>query len=158
MRRRMTLRSILLRPGDTAELAWLLASEALPTDDLNDQDRSFFRLEDEDGLVGFAGWEGEGRDRLLRSLVLAPARRRQGLGRATLAEVERQALTAEVARLHLLTTTAAPFFRAHGYRDADRADAPPSIRSSREFSSLCPATATYLVKRLSDGKRPAEPG
>ena len=49
--------------------------------------------------------------------------------------------------LHLPTTTAAPFFRALGYADADRAEA-PSAATSREFTSLCPASATYLVKEL----------
>jgi len=55
---------------------------------------------------------------------------------------------AGAARLHLLTTTAAAFFRSAGYQDADRGDAPPSIRASREFSSLCPASASYMVKDL----------
>ncbi len=48
----------------------------------------------------------------------------------------------------MLTTTAAPFFRAYGYADADRATAPPSIAGSREFTALCPASAVYLVKVL----------
>jgi len=51
-------------------------------------------------------------------------------------------------RLHLLTDTAAPFFRVNGYAEADRAAAPPAVAASREFTALCPASATFLVKAL----------
>ena len=53
-----------------------------------------------------------------------------------------------VERLHLLTNTAAPFFRANGYAEADCIAAPPMIAASREFTTLCPASATYFVKAL----------
>lgn len=53
-----------------------------------------------------------------------------------------------VGRLHLLTTTAADFFKANGYAAAHRSAAPVSITASREFISLCPASAAYLVKTL----------
>jgi hypothetical protein len=35
-----------------------------------------------------------------------------------------------------------------GYVAADRPSAPSTIAGSREFSSLCPASAAYLVKAL----------
>jgi len=101
-----------------------------------------------DSLVGYGGLEGEGADRLLRSIVILVDRRRHGLGRALVTTLERQAHTLRVRRLHLLTTTAAPFFRTLGYADADRGAAPPPIAGSREFTALCPASAAYLSKAL----------
>ena len=62
--------------------------------------------------------------------------------------LEARARELGVARLHLLTNTAKSFFAANGYAAADRATAPPSITSSREFTALCPASAAYLVKAL----------
>jgi amino-acid N-acetyltransferase len=131
-------------------LVGTLAAAGLPFEDVFEQDRTFFRVEDDAGLIGFGGWEGVGSDRLLRSLVVAPPRRGKGLGRTAVALIEAEARSAGTERLHLLTTTAAPFFRALGYRDAERAGAPGTIRGSREFSSLCPASAAYLVKPLLD--------
>ena len=62
--------------------------------------------------------------------------------------LEGEARRTGVDRLHLLTNTAAPFFRTNGYRSADRSSAPVTIAASREFTALCPALATYLVKAL----------
>ncbi len=136
-----------LEPAELAGLAWFLDATSLPSADLADPGRLFFRFE-ADSLVGYGGLEGEGADRLLRSIVVLADRRGHGLGRALVATLEQQARDLGVERLHLLTTTAAPFFRALGYADADRGAAPPAIAASREFTALCPASAAYLVKAL----------
>lgn len=127
-----------------------LALEAaeLPTDDLDEPGRAFFELSDDRGPIGFAGMEGSGADRLLRSLVVLPSRRRHGNGSLLVAHVEAFARQIGVDRLHLLTTSAADFFRARGYRLADRSDAPGKIASTAQFSALCPSSATYLMKDL----------
>ena len=119
----------------------------LPTDDLDDPGRLFFRLSDRDGPIGYVGLEGEGPDRLLRSLVVMRSSRGQGHGRDLVRRLEQRCGDA-VERLHLLTTGAGPFFRSLGYIDGDRGKAPPAIGSTAQFASLCPATATYLVKDL----------
>lgn len=137
-------------PLDAASLgglAALLTAAGLPVSDLAEPGRAFFRFDDE-ALAGFGGMEGDGPDRLLRSLVVAADRRGAGLGRAMLAALEEHARGLSVARLHLLTNTAAPFFAANGYVAADRARVPALIAASREFTALCPASAAYLVKAL----------
>lgn len=136
-----------LEPAELAELAWFLDAANLPSADLADPDRMFFRFE-ADSLVGYGGLEGEGTDRLLRSIVVLADRRGHGIGQALVATLERQASDLGVERLHLLTTTAAPFFRTLGYADADRGAAPPTVAASREFTALCSASAAYLVKAL----------
>jgi hypothetical protein len=40
------------------------------------------------------------------------------------------------------------YFEHRGYRRIDRAQAPPSIQSTREFASLCPASSVFMIKRL----------
>ncbi len=136
-----------LEPAELAGLAWFLEAANLPSADLADPGRLFFRFET-NSLVGYGGLEGVGADRLLRSIVILADRRGHGLGRALVATLEQQARDLGVRRLHLLTTTAAPFFRALGYADADRGAAPPAVAASREFTALCPASAAYLVKAL----------
>jgi N-acetylglutamate synthase-like GNAT family acetyltransferase len=137
-----------LGPGEVDELTAALSAAKLPIADLGEPGRAFFRFHDGTGSVGFGGFEGEGAERLLRSFVVAPDRRGSGLGRAMLTLLEREACKLGVNRLHLLTDTAAGFFRANGYSNADRGSAPPAIAGSREFTSLCPASAAYLVKAL----------
>ncbi|MBA4001534.1 arsenic resistance N-acetyltransferase ArsN2 [Brevundimonas sp.] len=134
--------------GEDAGLIAALTAEHLPTEDLNQPGRRFHRFIDEQGLVGFGGLEGHGPDRLIRSIVTAPGRRGQGLGRVLLAALEAAARQDGVERLHLLTTTAAPFFIRNGYQAADRDTAPNAIAASREFASLCPASAAYLIKAV----------
>lgn len=119
----------------------------LPSGDLDEPGRMFFRLSDQEGPIGYVGLEGEGSDRLLRSLVVMRSRRGQGHGRELVRRLER-VCDGAVDRLHLLTTGAAPLFRGLGYVDGDRTKAPPAIASTAQFISLCPASATYLVKDL----------
>lgn len=137
-----------LNSDNLGELRDALTASGLPVADLAEPGRTFFRFDDDAGLVGYAGVEGQGADRLLRSLLVATDRRGGGLGRAMLAVLEARARELGVARLHLLTNTAAPFFAANGYAAVDRARAPAPIAASREFATLCPATAAYLVKAL----------
>ena len=132
-----------------ADDALRLALEAaqLPTDDLGGRNQMFFSLSDDDGLIGFVGLEGDGADRLLRSLVVLPTRRGQGYGRMLVERLERVA-DGTVERLHLLTNGSAEFFRGLGYVDADRDAAPAFIAATAQFTSLCGPRATYLVKDL----------
>ncbi|SEN82735.1 amino-acid N-acetyltransferase [Sphingomonas gellani] len=141
---------LIITPLESSELAGLaqfLNTADLPNSDLAEPDRMFFRF-DADSLVGYGGLEGQGTDRLLRSIVILGDHRGHGLGRALVATLEQQAHDLGVRRLHLLTTTAAPFFRALGYIDADRDAAPLAVAASREFTSLCPASAPYLAKAI----------
>lgn len=124
-----------------------LKAAQLPTEDLLEPGRMFFGFSDDNGPIGYVGLERDGPDRLLRSLVILPSRQGQGHGVALLKQLETWA-SGRVERLHLLTTTAAAFFAANGYRTADRSTAPATITSSVEFTSLCPASATYMTKTL----------
>ncbi|MBT2339091.1 MULTISPECIES: arsenic resistance N-acetyltransferase ArsN2 [Pseudomonas] len=120
----------------------------LPVDDLSHSGRRFLRFSQAGNLVAFVGIEGEGADRLLRSLVVLEDQRGRGTGAAVLAALESLAKSEGVERLHLLTDSAARFFTAQGYQERDRSLAPASISATAQFRSLCPASATYLSKDL----------
>ncbi|WP_371280969.1 arsenic resistance N-acetyltransferase ArsN2 [Dokdonella sp.] len=120
----------------------------MPAEDLVDAPAIFFRFHAESETLGFAGLEGQGRDLLLRSMWVAPAERNRGMGACVLGQVERLAHDRGCDRLHLLTTTAERFFRRHGYVPLAREQAPAGIAESREFQSLCPASAVYMSKTL----------
>ena len=69
-------------PEDLPRLAKLLDAERLPSGDLGEPGVRLFAFRDGGAVVGFAGLEVYGKDALLRSVVVDPARRRAGLGRA----------------------------------------------------------------------------
>lgn len=137
-----------LAPDALHDMVGDLARAGLPVDDIHSSDAQFYRASRGDQLIGFVGLEGGGPDRLLRSLVVVPEHRGAGAGADILGALETKAADDGTSTLHLLTTTAERFFLAHGYRSAERDAAPASISSTTEFSSLCPASAVYLTKRL----------
>jgi amino-acid N-acetyltransferase len=127
----------------------LLKSAALPGSDLTDEHmEDFFYAGPATDPIGIVGVEFCDSDALLRSLVVVPAHRGQGLGQRLVEYAERHARERNVSSVYLLTTTAESFFRSLGYSVTPRDGAPPAIRSTPEFAGLCPANSTFLSKRL----------
>lgn len=127
----------------------LLTSCSLPIQDLTDRHfEHFFGCGDErnpDGVVGLEVLESVG---LLRSLAVAKVSRGSGCGKRLIQEAELYAVSQGVKELYLLTSTARSLFESVGYTAASRDTAPPAIRATAEFSSICPASATLMHKRI----------
>lgn len=132
---------------DEPAIRALLSAARLPVDDLTGGHLLNFVTAKLDGrLVGCAGIEVHGKTGLLRSVAVASALQGRGIGARLVEEAEDLAAQLGLTGLHLLTTTAAAFFRRHGYRRMARTDAPPAIRRSREFAALCPDSAVLMRK------------
>lgn len=120
-----------------------LEAEGLLVEDLEGPDRRYFSAVDEKGRpVGYSGLEHCGETNLLlRSVVVLPSFRSQGLGRKlvelTLAEVHPSAV-------YLVTTSAADFFESIGFARISRDATPQAILSTRQLCGLCPASATVM--------------
>lgn len=108
----------------------------------------FLVLRAGDDLVGCVGLERAGDAGLLRSLAVTPESWGVGLGDVLLRAIEAKAVAAGIQRLFLLTTSAPNFFAARGYLPVTRSDAPDTIRSTTEFASICPASATCMARAL----------
>jgi amino-acid N-acetyltransferase len=145
----ITMRMTALSAETLGSLRDALVLARLPVDDLDRAGRLFFKFSQQGCDVAFGGIEGEGTDRLLRSLVVLEGQGGRGVGAAAVAALETFAKSDGVERLHLLTDTAATFFAGLGYQPLDRALAPASISATAQFRALCPASAVYLSKRLS---------
>ncbi|MNT57055.1 acetyltransferase [compost metagenome] len=141
----MTFNAVAL-PEPTPDLIAELEAASLPTDDLHEPGRRFYRFEDAAGLIGFGGLEQIGPNALIRSIVVIDARRGGGAGAAILSWLEKEAVEQKAAGLYLLTTSATTFFEQHGYSVVPRSSAPPAIAASRQFSGLCPASAAFMFK------------
>ncbi|HEY1071310.1 arsenic resistance N-acetyltransferase ArsN2 [Brevundimonas sp.] len=132
----------------TPDLIASLEAAGLPTDDLHEPGRRFYRFEDDAGLIGYGGLEQVGPDVLIRSMVVIDSRRGEGHGSATLSWLETEAAEQNASGLYLLTTSATAFFQRHGYTALPRSAAPTAMAASRQFSALCPASAAFMFKEL----------
>jgi amino-acid N-acetyltransferase len=136
------------RPALTVVRA-LLECAQLPADDLRDGHMAhFFFIGSPSEPEGVVGVELCGQHALLRSLVVVSGRRTSGLGTRLVEHAEAHARAEGAHDIYLLTTTAEAFFRRRGYRTAQRVDAPPEIRRTREFADICPASSAFLTKTL----------
>jgi len=128
----------------------LLQAADLPIDDLDSLAAdSFLVAVDDDEILGLIGLEIVDRIGLLRSLVVAPAARKLGLGGKLVGALEAAAETAGLDSLWLLTTDADEFFRRRGYLKVSRDTAPTGVQNTTEFADLCPQDAHLMVKKLS---------
>ena len=147
------------RPDDWPAVEALLRACALPVDGAAEHLADFVVADEGSRLVAVAGLEARGADGLLRSVAVSSEVRSAGLGRAMVDAVEAMARSRGLKRLHLLTTTAAPYFARRGFRARQRAAAPESLQVSAEFRGACPASATFMTLSLLSAARlrPATP-
>lgn len=144
------------RPADLDGIRALLDRCDLPSGDLTPAHLSPFWVMPGSGDApdGCVGLEPTADGTLLRSLAVRPGRRGEGLGRRLLHAAEAWGRREETGPLYLLTTTAADYFRRHGYEAVARAALPASIRQTEEAARLCPDSATCMRKALT-GPDPA---
>jgi N-acetylglutamate synthase-like GNAT family acetyltransferase len=130
-------------PGADAGLKQALSDSNLPTDDVEEPGRVFFRAVGADGdTVGYSGIEQCGEDVLLRSLVVLPEHRGRTFG--GLLTEETLSAAGYYSSAFLATTTAAAFFEQLGFKAVDRTDVPTAVLSTRQLSGICPASATIM--------------
>lgn len=128
----------------------LLNLNALPSTDLDSaQWRHLVGVTDQGHLVGAAGLEQCGDCLLLRSVVVAPDHRGHGIGERLVQWLHDAARRDAADSIWLLTNDAQRYFgQRFGYQAADRGRVPADIRSSTQFSALCPDSATLMCARI----------
>ena len=130
----------------------LLIANNLPVSDL-DESKPLYVLVIDEQVAATAGLELFEKTALLRSVSVKKDMQGQGLGKTIAREMEEIAKKKGVDTFYLLTTTAKDFFEKNGYIVIDRNEVPDTIRSSSEFSSVCPSTATVMKKDLTAKKK-----
>lgn len=136
--------------GDWPQCLALLSAAGLPTDDLAEfPTDGFLVTTDTSGHVsGLIGREYFGEVALLRSLVVSAESRGQGKAVLLLDALTEMVRQEGVTQLWLLTIDADAWFTRHGFRVADRQEAPEPIAHTREFAELCPGDAVLMLKEL----------
>jgi amino-acid N-acetyltransferase len=136
------------RPADEAPVRALLQQAELPHEDFAGHLAHFLVARHAGRVIGAVGFELHGRDALLRSLVVAPDWRGDGLGGALVRRLEDEAQRRGVQHFYVLTTTAENFFAKRWFKKIAREHVPPAIAATPEFSRLCPASSICLVRTV----------
>lgn len=131
-------------PEDLDAVLALLAAASLPREGVAEHFAHFLVARTGGTVVGSVGMEPYGTSGLLRSLVVAPAHRGKGIGRALTDRVLMETRARGVARVFLLTETAADFFAGLGFARIHRAQADAAVQGSLEFSTVCCQTAVCM--------------
>ena len=137
--------------ADSSELEavrGLLRAADLPVDGLLEVPTSLFVARDGSRVVGAVALERHGEDGLLRSLVVDPSRRGDGIGSRLAGAAEEEASRQGMAGVYLLTETAREFFAGRGYDTVARDGAPEPVMASIEWTVACGETAVPMRKRL----------
>jgi amino-acid N-acetyltransferase len=148
--------TVTLRPatrGDETAVEALLTASGLPLEGVHDALPCFIVADDAGDIVGVAGIEAcgvAGEHALLRSVAVAPTWQKRGLGRALVTRTIAEAEARGAKALYLLTTTAEAYFPSFGFHVTARESVPEDVRSTAEFQGACPASATVMVRMISD--------
>ncbi|MDL2408814.1 arsenic resistance N-acetyltransferase ArsN2 [Rhizobium calliandrae] len=134
--------------ANAPQLREALADARLPTDDLTEDGRRFFRFSMGRTTVAFGGIELYEASALLRSFVVLPGHRDRGIGQAVMQKLLDKARDGGASAAYLLTDTAAPFFKACGFEEIERDAAPNAILATRQATSICPASAALMAMDL----------
>lgn len=156
----MTMTPIEIAPAradDVTAVLALLGAAGLPEDGVPQLVSTLLVARAGGEVAGSAAIEPYGRDALIRSVAVDPARRGEGLGRRLAEAAVALAGRLGIERLYLLTETAAPFFARLGFRPVARDDVPATVRAAPEFARLCPASAQAMMRDLRLTARRATP-
>ena len=148
------MRDVILRPAvddDLSAVERLLVASGLPLEGVKEALSTFVVAYSGDDLVGVAGLEVCCDNALLRSVAVAPEWRSRRLGRALVTRVVADAEARGIRALYLLTTTAEQYFPSFGFERIARDEVPDDVRTTAEFRSACPASATVMRRTLVTG-------
>jgi amino-acid N-acetyltransferase len=131
-------------PEDLNAVLSLLADAALPQEGVQEHFQRFLVARRDGRVIGSVGMERHGLSALLRSLAVAPEYRGQGLGRALVERLLREAREQGVKRIFLLTETAPEFFPKFGFRRIAREETDVAVQQSAEFRTACCQSAVCM--------------
>jgi N-acetylglutamate synthase-like GNAT family acetyltransferase len=133
--------------GDVGKIKHFLRVNGLPDLGVDEWVQNFLIIEDENGsCVGVAGLELYGQSGLLRSVVVARSFRNKGHGRTLVTTVLADAKSRGLKKIYLLTDDARGYFERLGFQVVDRRDVDDAVKTSLEFTTACPESATVMRK------------
>jgi amino-acid N-acetyltransferase len=135
-------------PADLPDVLSLLKRSNLPTAGVAEEFGQFLVAESGGTLVGVVGLELYGSSALLRSAAVDEGWRLSGVGRVLVERALDLARERGLEDVYLLTTSADQYFPRFGFVCVERDNVAAGVRSSLEFTSACPESATVMRKPI----------
>jgi amino-acid N-acetyltransferase len=126
----------------------LLLQEKLPVEDLPASLDNFLVAMVDEKIAGVIGIEFYQDCGLLRSMVVDKEYRNNHIASYLVNRLEEFARNSGITCIYLLTETAPQYFQNKGYNRMPRALVPDVIKTSSEFSHVCPASAVVMKKEI----------
>ncbi len=133
---------------DLTDIKKILKQSNLPTKDCDSHADNFIVVEQEGEIIAAGGLEIYGALGLVRSIVVIPEYRGKGISRKILTILEDRAYDRGVNTLYLLTETAEKYFKNLGFSVKKRSETPEAIVKTKQFSDLCPSSATIMHRDI----------
>ncbi|MEQ9310028.1 MAG: arsenic resistance N-acetyltransferase ArsN2 [Balneolaceae bacterium] len=130
--------------SDLNEIEDILRRNNLPIKDFSESEIVFYIVKDENEIIACAGIEKFENIALLRSVVIKEELRGAGLGSQFIDQILFKVKESNFIELYLLTENAEGFFSKKRFTSINREKAPECIKTSSEFSSICPSTAILM--------------
>jgi len=150
MLRKPFKRTLMRNAGETdyEQIKSLLQSVDLPIEDVPQNINNYLMLFKGSQLIGTVGLEIYGEKALLRSLAVATAQQGNGYGQKLCHSIIERARELNIMELYLLTENAEVFFASQGFKIISRDKVDRKVKSSVEFQSVCPESATCMFLRV----------
>jgi amino-acid N-acetyltransferase len=121
----------------------------LPHQDLNYQNQVLIIYTSGDGeIVGTGGLEIQDPFALMRSVSVVKDHRNKQIGKHITSDLVDNVKRSNLKALYLMTETATSFFQKLGFETVDRERVPSEIKSTSEFSHVCPVSAACMVLKF----------
>jgi amino-acid N-acetyltransferase len=127
----------------------LLKDSGLPYKDISlEKSLMFSYLDDHGNIIGSGGLEFYGPYALLRSVAVRKDLQGKAIGKRIVNDLFEKAKEKNARAIYLLTETANKYFSRLQFHDVDRNNVPQEIRSSSEFSNVCPTSSACMMKLI----------
>ena len=133
-----------LNASHLSDIETLLQECDLPFQDCKEQLDNFYGITSGNDLVAIGALQIKESIALLRSLAVLPENRGTGLAVKMTHHLLEVARTNGVQDIYLLTESAEHYFTRFGFQAVERKLVPDYVQSTRQFESLCPASAQAM--------------
>lgn len=141
------MQELVFKKAESSDLDFIksiLNSYELPYEDLETSKVELFLSYKNSAFVGIIGLEIFEDVGLLRSMTIDENFRNKGYGKKVCQKLLDYSVNIGIKELYLLTCTAKDFFKKIGFEIISRDAVPDSIKSTTEFSELCPCSAICM--------------
>ncbi len=135
---------IRLNASHLSDIETLLQKCELPFEDCKEQLDNFYGITNGNVLIAIGALQIKGRIALLRSVAVLEGNRGTGLAVKMTQHLLEVARTNGVRDIYLLTESAEHYFTRFGFQAIERNSVPAYVQSTRQFESLCPASAQAM--------------